>query len=576
MNKRHITFFFIIIIISLAIISRLGYLQLYKNEFFKEKSNNQLKRIIKLYPNRGSIFDRNLKPLALTEPSYQIYAIPNDIENKWVLAKKIAPILNKDRKDISDKLYASKAPFLWLKRHASESTMKTLKALNLKGLGFIKTEKRVYPNNQLASHMMGFVGIDNQGLSGIEYRYDKQLKGSSGKIILDGDPRGTQLVSGKKIKIPPNDGQSIITTIDSSIQFIAEKFLEKAVKKHKAEAGQAIIMDPKTGDILAMAIVPTFNPNTWQSSKTSDRRIRPITDVFEPGSIFKIITLASVLEEDIVSSKTTIHVPETYKLFNKVIKEAHARKENESSNKTVSEIIEQSLNVGTTLLAIKLGKERFYKYIKEFGFGEKTHIQLPGESKGLLSPPQKWSGLDIATHSFGQGIATTGLQLTAAMSIIANNGIYIKPRIIKYFQSKDQSTLKGIPIQKKERIISEQTAYEVKKTLFNVVERGTAKNIKIKGYTLAGKTGTAQKAKTKGLGYEKGNYIASFLGFFPVEDPKIVMLVSIDSPQKGYYGSTVAGPVFKECAKFIIDYYNIPPNTLTTTLRQGISKVNSY
>ena len=576
MNKRHITFFFIIIIISLAIISRLGYLQLYKNEFFKEKSNNQLKRIIKLYPNRGSIFDRNLKPLALTEPSYQIYAIPNDIENKWVLAKKIAPILNKDRKDISDKLYASKAPFLWLKRHASESTMKTLKALNLKGLGFIKTEKRVYPNNQLASHMMGFVGIDNQGLSGIEYRYDKQLKGSSGKIILDGDPRGTQLVSGKKIKIPPNDGQSIITTIDSSIQFIAEKFLEKAVKKHKAEAGQAIIMDPKTGDILAMAIVPTFNPNTWQSSKTSDRRIRPITDVFEPGSIFKIITLASVLEEDIVSSKTTIHVPETYKLFNKVIKEAHARKENESSNKTVSEIIEQSLNVGTTLLAIKLGKERFYKYIKEFGFGEKTYIQLPGESKGLLSPPQKWSGLDIATHSFGQGIATTGLQLTAAMSIIANNGIYIKPRIIKYFQSKDQSTLKGIPIQKKERIISEQTAYEVKKTLFNVVERGTAKNIKIKGYTLAGKTGTAQKAKTNGLGYEKGNYIASFLGFFPVEDPKIVMLVSIDSPQKGYYGSTVAGPVFKECAKFIIDYYNIPPNTLTTTLRQGISKVNSY
>ena len=576
MNKRHITFFFIIIIISLAIISRLGYLQLYKNEFFKEKSNNQLKRIIKLYPNRGSIFDRNLKPLALTEPSYQIYAIPNDIENKWVLAKKIAPILNKDRKDISDKLYASKAPFLWLKRHASESTMKTLKALNLKGLGFIKTEKRVYPNNQLASHMMGFVGIDNQGLSGIEYRYDKQLKGSSGKIILDGDPRGTQLVSGKKIKIPPNDGQSIITTIDSSIQFIAEKFLEKAVKKHKAEAGQAIIMDPKTGDILAMAIVPTFNPNTWQSSKTSDRRIRPITDVFEPGSIFKIITLASVLEEDIVSSKTTIHVPETYKLFNKVIKEAHARKENESSNKTVSEIIEQSLNVGTTLLAIKLGKERFYKYIKEFGFGEKTYIQLPGESKGLLSPPQKWSGLDIATHSFGQGIATTGLQLTAAMSIIANNGVYIKPRIIKYFQSKDQSTLKGIPIQKKERIISEQTAYEVKKTLFNVVERGTAKNIKIKGYTLAGKTGTAQKAKTNGLGYEKGNYIASFLGFFPVEDPKIVMLVSIDSPQKGYYGSTVAGPVFKECAKFIIDYYNIPPNTLTTTLRQGISKVNSY
>ena len=576
MNQRHKLFFFGLLIILLSIIIRLGYLQLYKNEFFKTKSNNQLKRIINLFPNRGSILDRNHKPLALTEPSYQIYAIPNDIKNKWVLAKQIAPFLKQNRKELSDKLYASKAPFLWLERHASETTMNQIKSLNLTGLGFIKTEKRVYPNNQLASHIMGFVGIDNQGLSGLEYRYDTQLKGSSGKIILDGDPRGTQLVSGKKIKIPPNDGQSIITTIDTSIQFIAEKFLAKAINKHEAQAGQVIIMDPKTGDILAMAVVPTFNANTWQTSQASDRRIRPITDVFEPGSIFKIITLASVLEEDIVSSKTTIHVPETYKLFNKTIKEAHARKDNESNNKTVSEIIEQSLNVGTTLLAMKLGKERFYKYIKEFGFGEKTAIQLPGETKGLLKPPKKWSGVDIATLSFGQGIATTGLQLATAMSVIANDGIYIKPRIIKYFQNKDQTTLKGIPITTKERIISEQTAYEVKKTLFNVVERGTAKNIKIKGYTIAGKTGTAQKAKTNGLGYEPGKYIASFLGFFPVEDPKIVILVSIDSPKKGYYGSTVAGPVFKECAKFIIDYYNIPPNTINTNFKQGISKVNSF
>tara|TARA_B100000427_G_scaffold134757_1_gene112022 strand:+ start:17632 stop:19362 length:1731 start_codon:yes stop_codon:yes gene_type:complete len=576
MNQRHKLFFFGLLIILLSIIIRLGYLQLYKNEFFKTKSNNQLKRIINLFPNRGSILDRNHKPLALTEPSYQIYAIPNDIKNKWVLAKQIAPFLKQNRKELSDKLYASKAPFLWLERHASETTMNQIKSLNLTGLGFIKTEKRVYPNNQLASHIMGFVGIDNQGLSGLEYRYDTQLKGSSGKIILDGDPRGTQLVSGKKIKIPPNDGQSIITTIDTSIQFIAEKFLAKAINKHEAQAGQVIIMDPKTGDILAMAVVPTFNANTWQTSQASDRRIRPITDVFEPGSIFKIITLASVLEEDIVSSKTTIHVPETYKLFNKTIKEAHARKDNESNNKTVSEIIEQSLNVGTTLLAMKLGKERFYKYIKEFGFGEKTAIQLPGETKGLLKPPKKWSGVDIATLSFGQGIATTGLQLATAMSVIANDGIYIKPRIIKYFQNKDQTTLKGIPITTKERIISEQTAYEVKKTLFNVVERGTAKNIKIKGYTIAGKTGTAQKAKTNGLGYEPGKYIASFLGFFPVEDPQIVILVSIDSPKKGYYGSTVAGPVFKECAKFIIDYYNIPPNTINTNFKQGISKVNSF
>lgn len=574
MKLRHKLFFLFLAFFILSIIIRLGYLQLYKNEFFKTKSNNQLKRIIKLYPNRGSILDRNLKPLALTEPAYQIYAIPNNIENKWLFAERVAPLLNKDKKELSDKLYESNAPFLWIERQVSEPVVLELKKLNLKGIGFIKAEKRVYPNNELAGHVLGFVGIDNQGLSGLEYRYDNQLKGSSGKIILDGDPRGTQLVSGKKIKIPPDDGQTIVTTIDSTIQFIAEKSLAHAMNKHEAESGQVIIMDPKTGDILAMAVAPTFNPNSWQSSQADDRRLRPVTDVFEPGSIFKMFTLAGVLEEDIVSAKTTILVPETYKLYNKVIKEAHRRKENESSNKTVSEIIEQSLNVGTTLLAIKLGKEKFYKYIKAFGFGEKTEIQLPGETKGLLKSIDQWSGVDIGTHSFGQGLATTGIQLTTAMSIIANDGIYVKPRLIKYFQNKNKTRLKGIPVQEKERIISEKTAYEVKKSLYNVVERGTAKNIRIKGYTLAGKTGTAQKAKENGLGYAPGKYIASFLGFFPVEDPQIVMLVSIDSPKKGYYGSTVAGPVFKKCAEFIIDYYNIPPNSIKTKLKQSISKVN--
>ena len=493
MNQRHRIFFFCLIILSIIFCSRLIYLQVIKYDFFKSKATNQLKRIIKLYPNRGAILDRNLKPLALSKESYQVYALPEKIKNKWEFSKAIAPYLNEKRKKISDKLYKTKAPFIWISRHVSKETMQDLKNLDLAGLGFIKTNKRTYPSNELVSHVLGFVGVDNQGLGGLEYRYDQQLKGSAGKIVLDGDPKGSQLVSGKKISIDANDGETIVTTIDSNVQFMTEQYLADAIRKHKAEAGHAIIMDPSTGDIIAMASIPTFNANQWSQTPQEYKKIGAINNVYEPGSIFKIITLASVLEEDIVSIKTTMHVPETYKLYNKTISEAHERDPNEESTKSVSEIIELSLNVGTTLLALKLGPERFYKYLKEFGFGKKTQIELPGESKGILRPVKKWSGVDIGMISFGQGIAVTGIQMTTALATIANNGIYVKPRIIKYFTDSTHSTRKAIPIQQHHRVISTSTSKQIHKAMYNVVERGTATNVKIKHYPIAGKTGTAQK-----------------------------------------------------------------------------------
>ena len=575
MNKRHRFFFYCLVALALAFCVRLIYLQVIQHDFFKAKASNQLKRIIKLYPNRGTILDRNLKPLALTEESYQVYAVPEKIKNKWEFSKAIAPALGKKRKEISDKLYETKSPFIWIARHISKQTKQALNELSLEGLGFIKTHKRTYPNNQLASHILGFVGVDNQGLGGLEYRYDDELKGSPGKIILDGDPSGTQVVSGKKVSIDVDDGQTIVTTIDSNIQFMTEYYLAKAVKKHQAESGQAIIMDIKTGDILSMASVPTFNANMWSESPIENKKIIPVNNAFEPGSIFKIITLASVLEEDIVSIKTTMHVPETYKLYKKTISEAHDRQPGEESTKSVSEIIEQSLNVGTTLLALKLGEERFYKYMREFGFGQKTNIELPGESIGILRQVKDWSGVDIAMMSFGQGIAVTGIQMTAALASIANDGVYVKPRIIKYFTDNNHMTRKAVPIQNNRRIVSTNTAKQIHKAMYNVVERVTATTVKINNYSIAGKTGTAQKANPKTGGYEKGKYIASFVGFFPVEDPKIAMLVAIDSPKKGYYGSTVAGPVFKKCAEFLIDYYNIAPNTLRKSSFSS-SKILSY
>ena len=310
------------------------------------------------------------------------------------------------------------------------------------------------------------------------------------------------------------------------------------------------------------------------TSSNADRRARPVTDMFEPGSIFKMITLASVIEEDIVSAKTTLNVPETYKLHDKVIKEAHDRKPGEGSSKTVTEIIEESLNVGTTLLALKLGEERLYKYIQDFGFGAKTQVQLPGESKGLLRPLNRWSGVDIGMISFGQGIAVTGLQMVAAYGAIANEGRYVKPRVIRYFSNADQTTRRSIPVKKELQVVSPETATEVSEVLRQVVERGTAKGVRLPGYSVAGKTGTAQKPKANGRGYDPGKYVASFIGFFPVEDPEIVMLVAVDSPQRQYYGSVVAGPVFKQCAEFLVDYLNIPPRHLMTKVTSRRTRLN--
>ena len=248
-------------------------MQVFQYDFFKEKSNKQLKRIINLYPHRGIILDRDLIPLATTKTSYQVYALPQQIDNKWVFAKQVSSILDISKKELSDQLYKTNAPFIWVKRHCAQERMQELKQLKLTGIGFIKTEQRVYPQDGVAAHVLGFVGVDNQGLAGLEYHYDHLLKGASGKIILDGDPRGNQLLSGKKTKTPHSDGQTLVTTIDSNVQFMAQTYLEQAIKNHEAESGQVIIMSPKTGDILAMANVPTFNNNEWKQSSISDRRI---------------------------------------------------------------------------------------------------------------------------------------------------------------------------------------------------------------------------------------------------------------------------------------------------------------
>lgn len=564
-SKRHAIFFFLLLLVGVAFLLRLFYLQVIKHDFFVEKSSNQLTRVIAINPNRGLILDRDLEPLALTEPAYDVFALPKEIENKREYTTLVAPLLGLERRELAEKLNRTRQSFIWIRRQISEERKVALEKLELKGIGFISREKRVYPNKHLAAPVLGYVGIDNQGLSGMEYYFDSLLKGSSGKIIIDGDPRGNRLISGQMKQIQAKHGGVIVTTIDKRLQFFAEFYLGEAVSKYQAKHGQVIIMEPETGDILAMAIVPTYNANNWQNSQVNQRKIIPISNMFEPGSIFKLIILAAALEENIVSVGSKLHVPEQYKLYNRTITEAHDREAGDSGVKSVTEIIEQSLNVGTSLLALKLGEERFYNYMQGFGFGKKTGIELNGEASGMLRPLKSWSGVDIAMMSFGQGIAVTGLQMTAAAATIANGGVYVKPRIVQYIAEKESINRQAIPILRGHRVISEDTATKVLQVMQNVVERGTGTGLGVKGYLIGGKTGTAQKAREDGRGYAAGEYIASFVGFVPVDKPKVVIFVSIDTPIGGYYGSTVAGPVFKKLAEQVIDIYNIPPVAMTDT-----------
>ena len=542
-----------------SLLIRMGYLQIVKYDFFIKKSTIQLKKLINLYSHRGNIYDRNRTPLALTQTNYATFVVPPDLENKWEAAHTISKTLHLDEKQTRNLLYNSKSSFMWIKRQTSPAEFNVLSKLDIKGIGFIKQEKRVYPNDSLASHVLGFVGIDNQGLGGIEYKYDSLMKGTAGKLIIESDPKGRQLLSGLREYTAPNDGHHIVTTLDEYIQYISQKYLKEGIQNNVAKKGHVIVMDPTTGHVLAMAAYPEYDSNEWQNNSYEVLKNGCVADAYEPGSVFKLITISAALEEHVVTPGMTLQVPETIKVYDRTVSEAHHRKEGDVDSKTASEIIEQSLNVGTSLISERLGEAIFYKYIREFGFGSKTGIQLPGESHGLLKPPKKWSGVDYAMHSFGQGLAVTSIQMASAVSAIVNDGLYIKPKIVDYTANSSFTTRKSSSPTSKKRVISTQTAHQVKTIMEKVVTQGTAGTAAIPGYRIGGKTGTAQKARANRRGYDPNNYIASFIGFFPFDEPKYVILVMVDSPEKSIWGSSVAAPIFKNIAKDLIQYYGIEP-----------------
>jgi len=545
--RRRRLIFFIFFILFLICLGRLFFIQCFRNKYLTELAGKQQNLFIYLEPQRGIIFDRNLRPQAINLPSDSLYAVPHEIKDKEVIIKKLSSLLKVESSYLKKRLNSNKN-FIWLARKLSGDAADKVKELKLAGLYFIKESRRVYPNLHLASHLIGFAGLDNKGLEGIELFYDKHLAGTSGWAVMLRDARQEKLGLWEKIVLPSN-GYNLILTIDEVIQFIVERELDQIMNKFHPRAASIIVMNPLTGEILALGNRPTFDLNKTPQTDSQIRRNRAITDFFEPGSVFKIVTASAALEEGGVLEQDRFFCENgSYRVANHILHDHHPH-----GWLTFKEVVEQSSNIGVTKVAQKIGKDILYKYIKKFGFGDKLGIDLPGEVSGMIKRPSQWSAVSIGAVPFGQEVGVTVLQLACAISVIANGGKLMKPYVVSSIQDEHGLTIKEFSPCVLSSVFSAQTALRLKEILVGAVENGTGKFAQIQGLRVAGKTGTAQKIEPDGR-YSHQRFIASFIGFAPADDPKIAVAVVVDEPHPYYFGGVVCAPAFKNITEEILKY----------------------
>ncbi|MBL8030350.1 MAG: penicillin-binding protein 2 [Candidatus Doudnabacteria bacterium] len=547
----------------LAIIARLAQLQIVNGNENRQKAENQRSMVLRLLPSRGqiSIIDRStqqLLPVATNIQKPLVYTVPGEIQNPNLVAASLSGVLRLPEEDLLPKLVNKDKKYIILKKQLTEEDQEKIRTLNLSGIYFDNEGARYYPQGQLLAHVLGFVGYKGdlrQGIYGLEGYEEEALAGKEGVVKQEGDISGAWIFGGKRQTEPVKDGDSLILTIDKNIQYKAEEILADAVVKHGATGGSVIVADPKTGKILAMASYPTFDPN--QFNKVVDPAAfnnETVTGVYEPGSIFKPLTLAAALNEGKIKADTTYVDEGQIKIDDKVIKNSDPKPR---GVQTMTQVLEQSLNTGVIFAKDQIGDDIFLRYLKDFGFGEKTGIELP-EKKGSLDNLKFKIKINYATASFGQGISVTPIQMIQAFTAIANGGKMLKPYIVASkidpFGNRQDTKVSIL-----KDIISAQTSNTVTAMMVNVVENGHGKRAGVPGYYIAGKTGTAQISKQNGLGYEEHATIGSFIGFGPVEDPKFLMLVRIDEPKTVQYAESTAAPAFGEIAKFILNYYQVAP-----------------
>ena len=476
-----------------------------------------------------------------------LYAAPNVIKDKEAVINLLLPILGVERSYLKDRLYRDKA-FIWLVRKLTPEKAEAIKRLNIKGLGFMKETKRIYPNSYLASHVIGFSGMDGVGLEGAERDYNKFLKGNPGWAIFLRDARQNKLDIWEKMVLPV-DGLDLVLTVDEVIQYIAERELDKAFKTFHAKGASIIVMDPHTGRILALANRPSYDLNDRSGINADSMRNRAICDLFEPGSVFKIVTASAAFEEKKVTEEDIFDCENgAYKIGGRILHDHTAH-----GKLTFKQVIEESSNIGTVKVAQMLGPDILYRYLKAFGFGSKLGIDLSGEIPGMISPVRNWSKSSITNIPIGQGVGVTALQLVSAISVIANGGQLMKPYIVDSVRDNQGVIIKQNKPVLIRKVISLDTAMRIKKILTGVVEEGTGRLAKVSGFSAAGKTGTAQKIEANGT-YSHDKFIASFIGFAPAEDPLLAIVVTVDEPHPSYFGGVVAAPVFQKVAGDAIRY----------------------
>ena len=537
-----------------GIVGRLFSLQVMQHDDLVSRSEKQHQRTVEIHYGRGSVFDRNMNELATNIKAASVYATPQEVVDKKRAARVLAKALNLNHKSIYKKLN-SKRHFVWLKRQVLPAEIARLRKSSLPGINFISEDKRFFPKRELASGVVGFNGVDNQGLGGIEQRYDSTLKGNVVKAVMEKDARGKLVQFNKQANGQVSGSRSVVLAIDEVIQFFTEHHLKKQVAKHQAESGVAIVMNPNTGELYAIANVPQYNPNNYSAYKDNRRRNRAVSDSYEPGSIFKPIVAAASIDAGVARPQDTFFCENgKFKVGNKTVGEAVNHK---YGWLTLQNIIIKSSNIGSIKIARQLGKQSYYDYIRKFGFGQKTGIELPGEAGGLLKELSAWNPLSLASISFGQEIGVTPLQMTNAISAIANGGTLMVPRITRAIL-KDGQIEKRFEPKAVRRVISIQSSRQVIDILKHVVKDGTGKNAAVKGYEVAGKTGTAQKYDAKTGRYSKTAYVSSFIGFAPADAAKVAILVMIDNPKGVHYGGSVAAPVFSNIARETLRYLNVP------------------
>lgn len=550
-KRRLLIFAAILSLWMTAVCCRLVQMQVLHYGDYVQRALRQQSRTITVEPRRGIIYDRNGSELAMSIDVESVFAVPSEIPDQESTASILAKVLNLDPQEIVARMKQSRN-FAWVARKVDAETSARVRTLGLRGIYFRNEPKRFYPKRELAAQLLGYVGLDDEGLGGIEREFNDDLQGIPGRELISVDARRKWF---GRVERQPEPGQNLVLTIDGTIQYIAERELAQGIQETKAIAGTVVVQNPRTGEILALANFPTFNPNVFNQVPKEALKNRAVSDVYEPGSVFKIVTYSAAFEQNLARPEELIDCQNgSINVFGMRIRD-HER----LGTVTIAEALAHSSDVAAIKVGMRLGNERLDHYIRAYGFGATTGVELPGETRGLAKPVNRWSKVSIGAISMGQEIGVTPLQVISMISTIANDGVYTPPRIVagELQPNAGPKPVMFHPAQQR-RVVSPETAVKMKKMMEGVVLFGTARRAALEGYSVAGKTGTAQKVDPKSGTYSKTKYIASFVGFAPVNEPAVTIAVILDSAEGLHQGGQVSAPVFRRIAQQVLEYMHVP------------------